>query len=87
MWDTLHVTSLSSSLTTNYRGEQFLNVFYVSGDMLSCEFCQHNADWKCVDTCKKPLKIKQFFIRTYDGQSRHDNIRRLIHQQTMLMLI
>lgn len=36
--------------------------------------------------CAK-LKIKPVFIRPYDGQSRHDNIRRLIHQPTMLMLI
>lgn len=28
-----------------------LEDFNLSADMLFCIFCQHNLDWKCVDTC------------------------------------
>lgn len=28
------------------------NNFYASGDILYCIFCQHNVDWKHVDTCE-----------------------------------
>lgn len=29
----------------------------LSGDMPPCQFCQHNVDWKRVDTCKSPLEV------------------------------
>lgn len=40
----------STSVGSNHFCE-FVNDFYVSGDMLYYKFCQHSVDWKPVDTC------------------------------------
>lgn len=48
----------NSLLTLKYRAEQFSKDFSVSGDVPYCRFCQHNVNWKCVDTCKDHLRPK-----------------------------
>ena len=37
----------NSTLTPQYRAEQFPNDLYLSGQLLLCKSCQHSVDWKC----------------------------------------
>uniref|UniRef100_A0A3Q1C4K7 Uncharacterized protein n=1 Tax=Amphiprion ocellaris TaxID=80972 RepID=A0A3Q1C4K7_AMPOC len=48
----------NSTLTPQYRAEQFLNDFYVSGEQLFCRFCQHSIDWKRKNTCSDYIVSK-----------------------------
>lgn len=43
--------TINLSFHPKYRAKLFLVDCFLSGDLLCSKFCQHNADWKCVDPC------------------------------------
>uniref|UniRef100_A0A3P8SCX6 U1-type domain-containing protein n=1 Tax=Amphiprion percula TaxID=161767 RepID=A0A3P8SCX6_AMPPE len=48
----------NSTLSPQYRAEQFPNDFCVSGEQLFCRFCQHSIDWKRENTCSDHIMSK-----------------------------